>query len=523
MFHNKFIHIVVLTCSLFFLFNPGLAQEQQPAADSTAQQGKPNLIDPSSLTNITDLKSLWDMTKLGGGFRWIIIGLFVVGMMTVIYKVSELLLDAKHSHELEQVNLRKASLVDISAVIKNNKKSLLSHLFKYMIDLYQTRKSAEGFSDEIIDYIQIHQDRFQAFQTKMLFFSDTAGALGLLGTVWGMFLTFFGGDLEKHKILSGMGIALITTLMGLVVSIFLNLFATQTHSYFRKRIDKVTDLGNLFRLRLHQIEQTLDNSLPDYDTPMNHKIETPKYELSDAVFDEVDRKLRQAEPILDIINGSSKSFQPENNSYQLVSVSGNNQAVEVNTRLEKPLIVQTTKKNGNGISNKAIVFEVIAGNGKLSNGRKQEETATDLSGLAQAQLILGSTAGENRVRVKVKDSENTDIFFSAWGKPTSPDRMAYVSGNHQHSASGAELKDPFVVKIIDKFNNPVPNWPVTYKVNKGNGYFPEKKRVFDTETDENGIAEAYFTLGNEPGFNSVRATAKGIKKAKFEFEALGQG
>ncbi|MCU0644622.1 MAG: hypothetical protein MUC94_10205, partial [bacterium] len=112
---------------------------------------------------------------------------------------------------------------------------------------------------------------------------------------------------------------------------------------------------------------------------------------------------------------------------------------------------------------------------------------------------------------------------SAWGKPTSPDRMAYVSGNHQHSTSGAELTDPFVVKIIDKFNNPVPNWPVTYKVNKGNGYFPEKKRVFDTETDENGIAEAYFTLGNEPGFNSVRATAKGIKKAKFEFEALGQG
>ena len=64
-----------------------------------------------------------------------------------------------------------------------------------------------------------------------------------------MFLTFFGGDLEKHKILSGMGIALVTTLMGLIVSIFLNLFTTQTHSYFRKRIDKVTDLGNMFRLQ----------------------------------------------------------------------------------------------------------------------------------------------------------------------------------------------------------------------------------------------------------------------------------
>lgn len=523
MFHNKFIHILMLTCSLFILVDPGLAQQQPAAADSTSQQSNPNLIDPSSLTNLDNIGSLWDMTKLGGGFRWFIMGLFVIGMMTVIYKISELLLDAKHSHELEQVNLRKATLVDISAVIKNNKKSMLSHLFKYMIDLYQTRKTAEGLSNEIIDYTQIQQDRFLSFQTKMTFISDTEGALGLLGTVWGMFLTFFGGDLEKHKILSGMGIALVTTIMGLVASIFLNLFTTQTYSYFRKRIDKVTDLGNLFRLRLHQLEQMLDNSLPDDDTPMNKKIEALNYELSDAVFDEVDRRLKQAEPILDMINGSSKSHLPENNSYHLVSVSGNNQAVEVNTRLQKPLIVQTTNKNGTGISNKTIVFEVIAGNGKLSNGRKQEEIATDLSGLAQAQLILGSTAGENKVRVKMKDSENTDICFSAWGKPTNPDRMTCVSGNHQHSASGAELTDPFVVKIIDKFNNPVPNWPVTYKLSKGKGFFPEKKRIFDTETDENGIAEAYFTLGNEPGFNSVRATAKGIKKAKLEFEALGQG
>ena len=98
-----------------------------------------------------------------------------------------------------------------------------------------------------------------------------------------------------------------------------------------------------------------------------------KYELSDAVFDEVDRKLKQVEPIFDMINGSAKKNPPEYNSYKLVSVSGNNQTVEVNTRLEKPLIVQTTNKNGNGISNKTILFEVIAGNGKLANGRKQED------------------------------------------------------------------------------------------------------------------------------------------------------
>lgn len=490
------------------------------AIDSTTQVSNTNKIDPVSLTKLENLKSLWDITRFGGVFRWFIIGIFIFGMITVLYKVSELLLDSQHSHELEKLNLRKVTLVDVMRVIKNNKTSMLSHLFKYMLDLYQTRRSAEGFSDEIIDFVQIRQDRFQAFQAKMLFFSDTAGALGLLGTVWGMFLTFFGGDLEKHKILSGMGVALITTLMGLVVSIFLNLFTTQTHSYFRKRIDKVTDLGNQFRLRLHQLEQTLDNSFADDEDDADSQEDTQPYEISDAVIAAVDQQLRSSEPIFDLSN-SNKKF--ENNNYKLIPISGNNQAVEVNTRLEKPFVAQISNHNGGGIVNKPLIFEVTQGDGKLANGRKQEEVLTDASGLAQSHLILGSNAGENKVRVKLKDSINSFIYFSAWGKPTEPDQMVYVSGNHQNSSYGKELKESFVVKVIDKFDNPVPEYPVTYKVVKGKGYFPEKKSIFITKTDDKGIAEAYFTLGDKPGFNSVKVTAKGVKRAKIEFEALGQG
>jgi biopolymer transport protein ExbB/TolQ len=40
-----------------------------------------------------------------------------------------------------------------------------------------------------------------------------------MGTVWGMFTVFFQGSAEQEVILRGMGIALITTLLGLVVTI----------------------------------------------------------------------------------------------------------------------------------------------------------------------------------------------------------------------------------------------------------------------------------------------------------------
>ncbi|UCE04989.1 MAG: MotA/TolQ/ExbB proton channel family protein [bacterium] len=534
---NRNLILVISVIFLLFLSNEDLlALAQISTGDSTFQTSdstqvtnsttdvaKVNKIDPASLTKLKDIKSLWDITRFGGIFRWFIIGIFILGMITVLYKVSELLLDNQHSRELEKLNLRKITLVDVMRVIKNNKSSMLSHLFKYMLDLYQTRRSAEGFSDEIIDFVQIRQDRFQAFQTKMSFFSDTAGALGLLGTVWGMFLTFFGGDLEKHKILSGMGVALITTLMGLVVSIFLNLFTTQTHSYFRKRIDKVTDLGNQFRLRLHQLEQTLDNSLSDDGEDFESQDDYQPYEISDAVIAAVDQQLKSPEPIFDLNSNSMLNKKFEDNNYKLIPVSGDNQTVKVNTRLEKPLVVQISNNNGSGIANKPLIFEVVKGDGKLSNGRKQEEVLSDASGLSQTDLIMGSSAGEHQVCVKLKNSENSYIHFSAWGKPTEPDQMIYVSGNHQNSPSGKELKESFVVKVIDKFDNPVPDWPVTYKVVKGKGFFPEKKSIFLTKTDDKGIAEAYYTLGDKPGFNSVRAIAKGIRRAKIEFEAMGQG
>jgi len=527
MMNKNFIRLIVLISILLLNYGnlPAQLQTDVPdstvqASDSTAQVAQTNKIDPASLTKLKDIKSLWDITRFGGVFRWFIIGIFVLGMITVLYKVSELLFDNQHSRDLEKLNLRKVTLVDVMRVIKNNKKSMLSHLFKYMLDLYQTRRSAEGFSNEIIDFVQVQQDRFQAFQTKMSFFSDTAGALGLLGTVWGMFLTFFGGDLEKHKILSGMGVALITTLMGLVVSIFLNLFATQTHGYFRKRIDKVTDLGNQFRLRLHQLEQTLDNSFTDDEDNSDSENNGQSYEISDAVIAAVDQQLKSSEPIFDLDNNLNKKY--ENNNYKLIPISGDQQSVEVNTRLENPLVVQISNNNGSVIANKPVTFEVVDGDGKLTNGRKLEEVLTDASGLAHTNLILGNNAGENKVRVKLKDSYNSFIYFSAWGKPTDPHKMVYVSGNHQNSPSGKELKEPFVLKVVDKFDNPVRDWSVTYKVVKGKGYFPEKKNLFMTKTDKDGIAEAYFTLGEKAGFNSVRANTKGIKRGKIEFEALGQ-
>ena len=54
-----------------------------------------------------------------------------------------------------------------------------------------------------------------------------------------MFIVFSSGNLEREIILTGMGIALLTTLIGLIVSIALNFSSTLVYSYFMKRLDQV--------------------------------------------------------------------------------------------------------------------------------------------------------------------------------------------------------------------------------------------------------------------------------------------
>ncbi len=61
----------------------------------------------------------------------------------------------------------------------------------------------------------------------MWFISDSEGALGLLGTVWGMYTTFMGGIMQPQYIIGGMGVALVTTLYGLIASLIINLFTTE--------------------------------------------------------------------------------------------------------------------------------------------------------------------------------------------------------------------------------------------------------------------------------------------------------
>ena len=247
----KFAIIAILT-----IFPIGVLTQVDLAQAQAQESGPENGTQPTSSFNVNqigDLRSFWSLTELGGGINYVIILDFALGIFLIVLKIYELIMDRFKSQLLLSVDYRQHSMAEIAGMVKKIPNNLAARLYSVLLTIFYSTGTTNDFHDEIANYIQSQQERFNTFKTRMAFFSDTAGALGLLGTVWGIFVTFFGGQLDNQRILNGMGIALVTTLYGLVASIVLNFFTTEVISVFNKRMELVSAKADEFRLWLMAI------------------------------------------------------------------------------------------------------------------------------------------------------------------------------------------------------------------------------------------------------------------------------
>ena len=497
------------------------ADTTMPAGDSLAGQNELNVESDSSQTQsmaqdstenkkkethskVSDIKSFWELTKLGGSIRWWIFLVLALGMILIVEKTIVIIVEERRSKALLHKKFTSVSVENITNSLKKSPKNLLSELFTTLVDIFQATGRAADFHEEIANYIKFQQDRFNSFKARLAFLSDTAGALGLLGTVWGMFQTFFGGNLEKQLILNGMGIALITTLMGLVVSIILNFFGTEIFSKFNKQLDRLQTKADEFRIRFLEIEQ------------------------------ENQRQLEAERSMLGTLTGREGRIHPSKKPaipppqkklgppHKLIYISGDGQSGTVNKQLPNPFIVELLDTYNNRLPNHVVRFEVDSREGFLSNGGKTQELSTDLQGRASTFLTLGTHACKNIVKSSARGLNGHTIEYGAIATADAPSSLTLLSGNNQNSPAGSLLPDPLVVGVRDTHGNPIPNFQVNFKISLGNGTFSGGKSKLSVITDNNGEAQAFVVLGKKPGFNRVMVTAKKLRRAKLEFQVLGQ-
>jgi hypothetical protein len=98
-----------------------------------------------------------------------------------------------------------------------------------------------------------------------------------------------------------------------------------------------------------------------------------------------------------------------------------------------------------------------------------------------------------------------------------PDSLRIISGNKQKGTLGKELKESIKVRVSDNLGNPMPIVPVYFKIKEGEGSVGNDSVII---TNENGIAEAFWTLGTKLSSQKLEATYKNSEGKTNDNKAL---
>lgn len=176
-------------------------------------------------------------------------------------------------------------------------------------------------------------------------------------------------------------------------------------------------------------------------------------------------------------------------------VSGDLQQDTVTKTLKEPLVVVVTDAQGNVVPGATVNWTVIAGGGSV----RPISSVTDATGRAQTTLTLGQTVTTNLVNAEVTGASS--VVFLATAKPGAPKRLAVESGFQQTGAIGVQLPEPLVARLFDGFGNPISGALINFSEN-GGGTITQT-----AQTDVDGRAQAFWTLGLTLAVNPHRATA----------------
>ncbi|MCU0642637.1 MAG: MotA/TolQ/ExbB proton channel family protein [bacterium] len=492
------------------------------------------------------VETMLELLKLCEGIGYLLIMVFVLGVLFIFQKWFVLLREKQDTEKIPVAKMKTMSYDDIQKMfthvkdanpdsddddqsenknipllkrIFRRKKASAFQLLSKLYKVFESQKSTSSFVEETSSYIQHLKDGFNPFFTRLSFFSDTAGALGLLGTVWGMFLVFYKGSPDPEDTLRGMGIALATTIVGLVISIILNSFTTVISNIFDKHLDFIKNMSTAFQERLMKEEE----KYPIKAQPII--VESSAIAARPQQIPEMSKREEKAKhkPIQEASKEPAQQQILKGNPAEIRIKKGDNQSGEVGTKLSDPIVVEVLDSKGNALENETVVFSSDEGSGVFSNNSRVQKILTDEEGIAQTNFTLGRTSGEKTIHVAVEDSNNRGIKLLAIAKPTPPTKLIELKGNYQTGELGKRLPLPFIVAVRDKYDNPIQRYEINFSLKKGTGRFQDSQNAhYATYTNEDGLVEVYFIIGNNRGGREIEAEAKKVEPSKILFEAFAQ-
>jgi hypothetical protein len=197
----------------------------------------------------------------------------------------------------------------------------------------------------------------------------------------------------------------------------------------------------------------------------------------------------------------------------LSMVDGDDQIGTVGETLPNALVVEVRTARDLPAPGRKVAFVFTSSAGEVT----PDTAISNDDGRATARWELGTQPGPHSVQARMADIEGeSDVAeFSAEAKAAAPDTLSSQSPQSQPGRRGQEVNTPPVVRVTDRFGNPVPGIPVAWSVTSGEGQVSEPI----TQTANDGTTSVKWTLGSRIGIHKLTAAIGPVHGSPVAFTA----
>ena len=184
------------------------------------------------------------------------------------------------------------------------------------------------------------------------------------------------------------------------------------------------------------------------------------------------------------------------------SLIGDAQVGPAGDSLPQPIGVRVTDSTGRPLPDIPISWSASGSDSLVALSAR-----TDSAGEARARWVLGPGAGVHRARLQIGATRALPAYpLTALARPGAAHAVAVQRGNAQKGVVGSTLAQPIVLRVADRFDNPVAGATVTF--------VPAHGSMTDSvlATDSLGRVTARWTLGGPAGPQKLVAKVAGVPK-----------
>lgn len=213
-------------------------------------------VTPSS-PDAFSIGSLLDLSGQAGGFEWPIFAVLVAGLLVLALAFVRLVFEWRAARSLRTLPLDYLDPRDLKTALEQSADSLYARLAVGMIELLGAGAGVAALQQDSVHAVGLAGAPYRRTERVITFLSSTAGGLGLLGTLVGIYLLFSAGARDAQTIFAGIGIAVISTLLGIVVAIVLELLEVLTTGWARRYQEEAEAWASQLRYRLLELDATM--------------------------------------------------------------------------------------------------------------------------------------------------------------------------------------------------------------------------------------------------------------------------